>query len=62
MMLDANSLTGKELCEAIRQDQSEVLELENVNGQRYLAVGCGKKKIILHGTPGNALGADLDGA
>lgn len=62
MMLNAAHMPSQELCEAIRQDPSAALELSHVNGQRYLAVGCGAKTITIHGTPGNALGAYLDGA
>lgn len=33
----------------------------HVNGQRYIAAGLGKKELTLTGTPGNALGAYLNG-
>lgn len=62
MMLNAKNMPAKELCEAIRQNRDGAMEIANVNGQRYLAADCGKKDITLHGTPGNALGAYLDGA
>ena len=61
-MLDAKNIAAKELCESIKRDQSTAMEIEHVNGQRYLAAGLGKKKLTLHGTPGNALGAYLSGA
>lgn len=62
MKLDAAAMDTKELCAAIKHAQEQRITVENVNGQRYLAAGCGKKEITLEGTPGNALGAYLDGA
>lgn len=62
MKLDATTLNVKDLCATIKHTAEQTITVEKVNGQRYLAAGCGKKEITLEGTPGNALGAYLDGA
>ena len=51
-----------ELNRIIRQKPGEYT-LSNVNGQRYIGCGLGSEfKINIHGTPGNDLGAFMDGA
>lgn len=62
MMIDATNMPARDLCDRIKTEQGAQLTIEHVNGQRYLAAGCGKKQIVLNGTPGNALGAYLNGA
>ncbi len=62
MKIDAKNMPARDLCQEIKDCTESGISIENVNGQRYLAVGCGKKDITLVGTPGNALGAYLDGA
>ena len=43
------------------RDTEGDLALENVCGQRFIAVGMKDRKLSINGTPGNALGAYLDG-
>ena len=54
-------MPAKELCARIRESTDTALAVEHVNGQRYIAAGLGKKELTLTGTPGNALGAYLNG-
>ncbi len=51
------SQIGKE----IRQSQEKDIVVDNCLGHRYIASGVGGKNIEINGTPGNALGAYLDG-
>lgn len=59
--IEATSLHHQALNERIRASERE-LSVENVLGQRFIAAGMSDKRIDIHGTPGNALGAYLDGA
>lgn len=59
--IDAKELDYAALNEALRQDIGE-FEVTNCLGQRFIASGMSDKKITLKGTPGNALGAYLNGA
>ncbi len=59
--IEATSLHHQALNERIRAGERE-LTVENVLGQRFIAAGMSDKRIDIHGTPGNALGAYLDGA
>lgn len=59
--LDAKDMPAKELCARIKENTDPSMDVEHVNGQRYIAAGLGKKNLTLHGTPGNALGAYLNG-
>ncbi len=52
----------KTLNEQIRQAKTKNVVLEDCIGQRYIAAGMKDKRISIFGTPGNALGAYLDGA
>ena len=61
MLLDTKALNHQSLNEQLRAADADV-ELENVLGQRFIAAGMGGKEIVIHGTPGNALGAYLNGA
>ena len=61
MNLSATGLHYQELNEAIRAVPGDVV-VENVVGQRYIGCGQSGRYITLHGTPGNALGAYLNGA
>ena len=45
----------------IRESGDKEITLSGCVGQRYIATGEGQKKIIINGTPGNALGAYLNG-
>ncbi len=61
MTIDAKGLHYRELNEKIREAWGEDLQVKNCNGQRYIAAGMPQGKLEIHGTPGNALGAYLDG-
>ena len=61
MKIDANGLEFEELNERVRNSAGD-LTLENVCGQRFIAAGMKQRKVTIGGTPGNALGAYLDGA
>ena len=59
--IDAKELDYAALNEAIRQYEGD-FEITNCLGQRFIAAGMSDKKITVKGTPGNALGAYLNGA
>lgn len=59
--IDAKGIDYAALNEALRQDIGE-FEIANCCGQRFIAAGMADKKITINGTPGNALGAYLNGA
>ena len=44
------------------RETDEDMELEGCLGQRFIGAGMGKRKLRIHGVPGNALGAYLNGA
>ena len=52
----------KTLNEQIRSSADEEIHIEQCLGQRYIASGLGRGRIRIDGTPGNALGAYLDGS
>lgn len=57
--IDAKGLEFSELNAIIRK--SEDCSIENVCGQRFIAAGMSYRSIRITGTPGNALGAYLNG-
>lgn len=59
--IDAKGMDYTALNQAVRQTDGEI-EIRNCLGQRFIAAGMSEKKITLCGTPGNALGAYLNGA
>jgi Glutamate synthase domain 3 len=61
MNIDAYGLKFKELNEKIAASGEDVI-IDNCLGQRFILSGGGKRKLVINGTPGNALGAYLDGA
>lgn len=61
MRIDATGLSHKELNQKINVNEERIV-IDNCVGQRYIASGFSKANIIVNGTPGNALGAYLDGA
>lgn len=61
MLLNAKALNHQSLNRQIKAADGDVT-LENVLGQRFIAAGLSDKAITIHGTPGNALGAYLNGA
>ncbi len=61
MTLSAEGLDFKELNERIRSQPGDVC-IEACCGQRFIGSGFKEKTVTICGTPGNALGAYLDGA
>ncbi|WP_138295132.1 MULTISPECIES: glutamate synthase [unclassified Clostridium] len=62
MRIDASGMHFKDLNDQIRNCADASIQVENCVGQRYLAAAMGENKALeIHGTPGNALGAYLDG-
>jgi glutamate synthase domain-containing protein 3 len=57
----AEKLHFQDINQQIRQSDSDI-DVLNCTGQRYIGAGQKKRIITVHGTPGNALGAYLDGA
>ena len=60
-LLNAKALNHKSMNEQIKRLDGYI-QLENVLGQRFIAAGLSQKTLDIHGTPGNALGAYLNGA
>ena len=56
----AEGLDHKELNDTIRSLQEPCI-IEGCCGQRFIAAGMSSKELIIHGVPGNALGAYLNG-
>ena len=61
MYIDAAGLDYIELNKQVQNAPHEVC-INNCLGQRFIASGLKDKEIVINGTPGNALGAYLDGA
>lgn len=61
MVIDAKSLNYRQINDALRAAGSEV-SVEGCMGQRFIAAGMSQNSITVTGTPGNALGAYLNGA
>lgn len=59
--MDVTQLHYKEINEALRQSGEDVT-ISGCLGQRFIAAGMSDKRITVHGVPGNALGAYLNGA
>lgn len=60
MIINAEKLGYKEINEALRSGKKEYA-INSVLGQRFIAAGMANKSITVTGTPGNALGAYLNG-
>ncbi len=60
MILQAKDLDHKAINEALRGAEDCVIE--GCCGQRFIAAGMADKNIEIHGVPGNALGAYLNGS
>ncbi len=60
MVIHAKSLDHRTLNNAIRSSDGECL-IDGCCGQRFIAAGMSEKEITVHGIPGNALGAYLNG-
>ena len=61
MYIDAKGLDYATINGKLRNTKSE-LEILNCCGQKFIAAGMSDKAITITGTPGNALGAYLNGA
>ena len=61
MLLDAGNMDHAALNEAIRQAGEEI-EIVGCLGHRFIGTGSRGNTITIHGIPGNALGAYLNGA
>lgn len=62
MNIYAGNMNFKDLNNSIRNTADKKITVENCIGQRYIASGLEGKEIIVNGTPGNALGAYLNGS
>jgi len=60
-MISARDLDFKELNKRIKAAKETDFDIEDCFGQRYICSGMSGKNITIKGTPGNALGAYLDG-
>ena len=61
MNMTAKSVDSKALNQQIQATEADVC-ITDCCGQRFIGCGAKEKKITIHGIPGNALGAYLDGA
>jgi glutamate synthase domain-containing protein 3 len=61
MNITARDIDFRALNEQIRATDGEIC-IDECYGQRFIGSGAKQKKIVINGTPGNALGAYLDGA
>ena len=62
MKIFAGGMHYSALNAAVRASQENNIEIMNCVGQRYIGAGLSERHIFIHGTPGNALGAYLNGA
>lgn len=60
--IDAQGEYYSQLNEKIRECNDKEITVDNVLGQRYIGCGLTGRRIIINGTPGNAMGAYLDGS
>ena len=61
MHIQAGGLDYRNLNEIVRISSDREVVIEGCMGQRYIGAGLSGREIRIHGTPGNALGAYLDG-
>lgn len=61
MRIQAGDMHFQKLNQAVRATEDTRVIIDNCLGQRYIASGLGGKEIVINGTPGNALGAYMDG-
>lgn len=61
MLIDATQMNYQELNAQIRESKDKV-SITGCLGQRFIAAGLDHKELSITGTPGNALGAYLNGA
>ena len=62
MKIDATDMEYNVLNQTLRDSADREFEISGLLGQRFIAAGASDRRIALHGTPGNALGAYLNGA
>lgn len=62
MKISVGNTYYTEINEQIRSTADTDIVLDEVYGQRYIGCGIKNKTITINGTPGNALGAYMDGA
>ena len=61
LAIDASNMDFLELGKVLRETEDNAV-LQGCLGQRFIAAGMKRRKLEIHGIPGNALGAYLDGA
>ena len=61
LAIDASNMDFLELGKLLRETEDDTV-LQGCLGQRFIAAGMKRRKLEIHGIPGNALGAYLDGA
>lgn len=61
MKIDAKGMEYEELGRCLRSCTDLHVQIHNCCGQRYIASGMQGRDLEIWGTPGNALGAYLDG-
>ena len=61
MKIDATGMEYEELGRCLRSCTDPHVQIHNCCGQRYIASGMQGRDLEIWGTPGNALGAYLDG-
>ena len=61
LAIDASNMDFLELGKVLRETEDHAV-LQGCLGQRFIAAGMKRRKLEIHGIPGNALGAYLDGA
>jgi len=61
MIVSARDLDFKTLNQHIRDSEDREIVINDCYGQRFIASGLKGRRIVINGTPGNALGAYLDG-
>jgi len=62
MRIDALGMDFRALNERVRESPDTEVEIVRCLGQRYIAAGSSGRRFLIEGTPGNALGAYLDGS
>ena len=61
LRIDCTDKHFSEIGKLIRETKEKQIIIDNAQGHRYIASGVGGKEITINGTPGNAMGAYLDG-
>ena len=61
LKIDCEGKHFSEIGKLVRETNEKEIVIDNCLGHRYIASGGGGKDIVINGTPGNALGAYLDG-